>query len=130
MVRKTGKVGGQYNNRSAVKHGGYTDLTPESLDGRTKIARTLREVEATLATALGDPSPQEVILIRRASVKALRCSLVEQYLLTEDRNAAQGLRDDYLRWARELRADLLALGLKRRPRDVTDLAVAFKENER
>ena len=44
------------------------DLSRENLDGRTKRARTLREIEVNLVTSLGgDPSPQEIMLIKRAS---------------------------------------------------------------
>ncbi len=105
------------------------DLSRENLDGRTKIARTLREIETTLVTALGgDPSPQEIMLIKRASVKAVRCSLVERHLLAVNADVSQSLRDDYLRWARELRSDLLALGLERRQRNVTDLQSYLSKN--
>ena len=129
MARKAHKKHGRFGNENRVVHGGYMDLSRENLDGRTKIARTLREIETTLVTALGgDPSPQEILLIKRASVKAVRCSLVEQHLLAVNADVSQSLRDDYLRWARELRSDLLALGLERRQRNVTDLQTYLSKN--
>jgi hypothetical protein len=69
----------------------------------------------------GEPSPQQVLLIQRASTKALRCALVENKILRLRGEIPESLSQDYLRWARELRADLVALGLDRKLKNISDL---------
>ena len=123
MAQKTGKVGGQKGNQSAKKHGCYV----QKWDRRTREARAIEHVQAELSTALGDPTPQQILILQRASVKAVRCALFEAEILRTNGDTAQSLKDDYLRWARELRADLLALGLERRAKNVTDPATFYKE---
>ena len=118
MTRKTGKVGGQYKNKLAVTHGCYVSI----IDGRTKQAKAIQQVQAELTGALGnDPSPQEILIIQRCSVKALKCALIEAEMMRNNGDTSEGLTNLYLRFSRELRSDLLALGLKRRQTNVTDL---------
>ena len=92
------------------------------MDGRTKEAQALRQVEAELVTSIGgDPSAQEILIIKRACIKALRCALMEAVLM-RDRNPSQELEQNYIRWSRDLREDLKAIGLQRRERQIaTDL---------
>ena len=115
MSKKTGKKGAQYHNDLALKHGAYQSLSGDILDSRTKEARALLEAEAELIDAVGgggDPSPQELLIIRRASVKAVRCALAEQKILSG--NSADDLGTSYLRWAHSMLMDLRILGLRRR----------------
>jgi hypothetical protein len=49
--KKTGQKGGQYGNRNAVKHGGYMRLYEP--DQRTRRAKVLNHIEASLAVATG-----------------------------------------------------------------------------
>ncbi len=80
------------------------------------------QVEAALVNALGgEPTPQETLLVQRAAVKALRCSILEKEILRPNHNVPPTIHEDYLRWSRELRADLQALGLQRRAKKVVDL---------
>ena len=66
--------GGQPRNRNAVTHGAYV----QQFDGRTRAGKLQRQVEGALVSALGgDPSPQQVLLLQRVAVKAMRCSLIE-----------------------------------------------------
>ena len=138
MAQKTGKVGGQKNNTLAVKHGAYRDIS--RIDGRTREGKALSFLEATLVTSLGgDPSAQEVALIQRAAFKLFRCGLLEKHLMAlETRVRQEGkplgslripehLTKSYLQWSREARADLMALGLARRARNVTDPQTWMKE---
>jgi len=83
-------------NKSALAHGSYQQL--HQLDQRTKEARIINEVEATLSTALGgSPSPQQTILIQRIAVKSLRCFLAEQQILGNGHGKRQEtLERDYL----------------------------------
>ncbi len=110
------KPGGQPKNGNAIRHGAYRSLT--KMDGRTKEAQALQQVEAELVSAVGgDPSPQEILIIKRASVKALRCALMEVVLM-RDRNPSHELEQNYIRWSRDLREDLKAIGLRRRERKI------------
>ena len=113
-------------NDNAVKHGGYRQL--RQLDGRSREAKILREIQAALVEALGgNPSPQEFLILKGACVKALRCSAMEHEILSRDGDVPDSLQHDYLRWSRELRSDLLALGLDRRSGQVGDLTSYLRE---
>ena len=109
--------GGQLGNRNAVKHGCYL----QQVDGRTRMGKAQRQVEASLVGALGgDPSPQQILILQRASVKAIKCWIIEKQILGRKR-AAPTLENHYLRWSRELREDLKTLGFKRQAKPVENL---------
>jgi len=111
------RKGGQPGNKNAMKHGGYL----QKIDGRTRMGKAQRQVEGALVAALGgDPSPQQVLILQRASVKAIKCWVLERQLLSKKRTAPT-LENHYLRWARELREDLKCLGLERRAKDAIDV---------
>jgi hypothetical protein len=111
------KRGGQPANRNALKHGGYL----QRVDGRTRMGKAQRQVEGALVMALGgDPSPQQVLILQRTAVKAIKCWVLEKQLLTRKRSAPT-LENHYLRWSRELREDLKCLGLERRAKDAVDI---------
>lgn len=115
--------GGQPKNRNAVRHGAYVQV----FDGRTRAGKLQRQVEAALVTAMGgDPSPQQVLILQRAAVKAIRCSLLEGHILSAKKTSITAERH-YLAWARELRLDLQALGLQRQARPVPDLEQYVQE---
>jgi len=123
--------GAQVKNTNGMTHGAYRNLT--ALDGRTKEARFMAEVEAELVRDLGgDPSIMQVIIIRRVSMKELRCHLAECAMLRaifcNDETRRERLETDYLTWTNSLRADLQLLGLKRRSRPIVDLQDYTKEN--
>ena len=124
--RKTGRKGGQWNNKLAVKHGAYI----KKWDGRTREAKAIHQIQAELVTALGDVTPQETLIIQRASVKALRCALVEAQILQKNGDAPERLKDEYLRWSRELRRDLVVLGLERRAKPVQGLQAYLQESQK
>lgn len=116
-MTKTKHRGAQPGNQNAVRHGAYL----QRVDGRTRFGKAQRQIEAALVGALGgDPSPQEIIILQRAAMKTIRCWTIERELLS-NKAAAFTLEAHYLRWARELREDLKALGLKRQPKPVEDL---------
>ena len=107
-------------NTNAVRHGAYRKLN--LLDQRTREARILAQLEGMLVSALGgDPSPQQILLIKRACVKAFRCSLLEREIIVNGGQVVPRIDEDYLRWSRELRLDLQALGLEKRMKEVIDL---------
>lgn len=117
MAKKIGRNRRQYGNRNAVKHGGYMNL--HCPDQRTREAKILNEIEARLVTAVGgDPSPQEILLIKRISVKGLRCAAIEREIVQQNGAVSPELEKRYLRWASELRMDLKLLGLERRQKEI------------
>ena len=81
----------------------------------------MRWVERELVSALGDPSPQETLILKRAAMKAYRCWRLEEEILEKDGEISETLEQHYLRWSRELREDLKVLGLQRRAKPVQDL---------
>jgi hypothetical protein len=126
--RRTGKKGGQYGNRNAIKHGGYLNLYDP--DQRTREAKILNHIEASLVSAIGNnPTPQEILLIKRTSVKGLRCAALEREIIQQKNNVSPELERKYLRWASELRTDLKLLGLERRQKQVTTDLEAYIEKK-
>lgn len=100
------------------------------LDGRTAESRYLVELMQKLAMARGcntwdDLPPQLQILARRISFKDLICIAVEEELL-KSCEVSESLHQRYLAWSNSLRGDLMAFGLERTPRDITDLARAIQ----
>ncbi len=55
------KRGAQPGNLNALRHGAYSS----TVRPRTKETRLVRWIEDTLTRALGDPSPQELLLAKR-----------------------------------------------------------------
>ena len=120
VARKTGKVGGQLRNTNSRKHGAYARLW----DRRTREAKAMEQIQADLISDLGgadNVSVQQLMLIQRCSMKHLKCGLIERAMLESNGETGERLEQHYLRWCRELRSDLLALGLKRQARTVTNL---------
>ncbi|MDA2933441.1 hypothetical protein MYX82_03765 [Acidobacteria bacterium AH-259-D05] len=117
------KVGGQRGNVNALRHGGYSQrFTPDTPQGKL-----VRWIEGTLTTAIADPTPQEALILRRASVKAYRIDCMEREML-KGNGVSESLEKNYLRWCRELREDLKLLGLKRRAKPVQELTEYLREN--
>jgi hypothetical protein len=80
----------------------YSRCSPEGL--------TMESIETNIARALGgDPSPQQILIIRRISMKCLHIGEMERAHLRD----GIALPKDYLSWCRELRLDLASLGMKR-----------------
>ncbi len=127
MAKRKKKQGGQPRNINGFKrvHGSYRKLS--NLDGRTREGKIIKQIEAELATAMGAPTPQEILLIQRVAVKALKCHLAERHFLGNNGNTVR-LEKDYLSWTNSLRADLQLLGLQRRAKPVQDLQAYLKEN--
>ena len=119
---------GMKGNDLALKHGLYSSLS--DLDRRTKAAREIERIRGSLVSDKGgDPTTGEALIIERASYKAWRLRQLETLMMQANGDAPERWAKDYLRWSRELRSDLLALGLECRERDITDLARAFAEED-
>jgi hypothetical protein len=119
LKRERRRKGGQPGNVNSVTHGLYLDATIRRQDGRKTIPKALKQAQAELARAIGGaPSPQELVLINR-TVFCLYRVVVLEGLLGNDRTFS---RDDlYLRYTRELRENLRAIGLQERQTQVINL---------
>ncbi len=85
----------------------------------------MRAVQAELTEHVGgQPNAAQQLLIRLASIKALRVALMADYVLSEQSITE---RDDrqFLAWANSLRRDLDTLGITKRAVRHPGLAEAF-----
>src|SRR5262249_7272028 len=92
------------------------------LDQRSTWARRLRDLIAAHVEDLGgatELSSTEMVLVRRCSMLLLQCELLEQQFADNDGVASPKSLETYQRCTNTLRRTAEALGLKRRPRDVT-----------
>ena len=103
-----------------AKHGLFAIFNEAKLDGRTRLGKVVKNLRKELVNHCGgSPSIAERLLIDRVIQKTVKCHLYEMGLM---RNPDQGARDHYLALANSLRHDLQALGIKKRGRDMTELA--------
>ena len=111
MSRKAHRVG-RYSRGTALVH----------LDGRTREGRFARAVQSELVEHVGgSPSAPQQLLIRLASLKALRLALMTQHVLT-DQSISERDDQQFLSWANSLRRDLDVLGIARAPERLPRLA--------
>ena len=128
------KGGAPRGNGNALKHGGWSVLRAPAhgrLDGRTGLAKVVRQVRDALVRDLGaerleDLSQQQRLLVARVVAKSLFAEATEAWLVDhgvigEDGTVAAALGKHYLAVANSLRLDLQALGLRRVPRPVPSL---------
>jgi hypothetical protein len=110
-----------------AKHGLWVNFDKRPVDGRTKLAKYMGLLRASLIKDLGgDPSTMQAVLIDRVVHKVTKCFLYERGVLSENN---QGSRDLYLALCNSLRLDLCALGLKRRARKIMNLDEYLREKE-
>jgi hypothetical protein len=82
------------------------------IDGRCRVARVMRDFAKELERHVGEPTPAQQALIREASLKNAKLSLLADKILDDgDLNFDLATRC-YLAWSNSLRRDLEALGLK------------------
>ena len=112
--------------RARVTNG--SELLPD-VDGRSTWARRARDlIELHIADLGGSDaiSEAERSIVRRAAVLATELERMEKDFALAG-SASPAALDLYQRTANSLRRLLESLGLKRRPRDVTDLHSYLKE---
>jgi hypothetical protein len=120
---KNNGVGAPLGHSNSLKHGAFSKLARRNMDQRSSLARVSNAVEGELVSSVGgNPSPQEMILIQRACFKMIKCVLYEAASLNDEGKSTDEV---YLSWANSLRQDLVALGLARRQKDITDLLKAM-----
>ena len=96
-------------------------------DGRTRIARLLRDCRAALIEHVGgNPNPAEALIIEQAAVKVARLQLGSERVLENPVDSDFG---HWLSWSESLRRDLIALGLESRKGEPIDLARYIRERD-
>ena len=110
--------------RSAIANG---SRLLEAIDARSAPARRFRDLQASMASDLGnDLTEAQLQLVRTAcGLIVMRESLDTQVLNGETINTTQ-----YTNIANSLKRVLMALGLKRVPRDVTSLGEVLRNGHR
>jgi hypothetical protein len=127
----------QANATPAVKyigHGGYSGLLKDRYDLRSEVGRAFISYKAALIQHLGgeeNVSTPELILVDMAArlqamARAASVHMQVHEELKPDGSAVPAF-DVYLRAIRELRSILDSLGLRKREKDVGDLATYLRE---
>jgi hypothetical protein len=84
-----------------------------SIDGRCRIARTVREFAHELSAHVGgNPTPAQRVLIREASVKNAKLGMLVDKILDDEGIDLDMATRCYLAWSNSLRRDLETLGLQ------------------
>ncbi len=108
------------NTRQIGPYSGEKALT--RLDLRTREGRYLRAIQDELTAQVGDdPTAAEKLLIRLASLKALRVALMAPKIMTSEAIDERADRQ-FLAWANSLRRDLDTLGIAKRAQSSPRLA--------
>jgi hypothetical protein len=83
-----------------------------TVDGRCRVARTIREFAHELVKHIGAPTPAQRVLIREASIKNAKLGMLVDRILDGTQPDLDIASRCYLAWSNSLRRDLEALGLK------------------
>ncbi len=94
-----------------ITHGLYADLARRKIDGRTKLAKALREARDCLIQLFpgGQTNAAARLLIDRIIYKALKLSLYEAQDLKGMEGISPGSEQRYLNMANSLREDIRLL---------------------
>jgi len=110
-----------------IVHGLYADLAKRKIDGRTKLAKAMREARDGLTQLFhgGETNAAAALLIDRILYKALKLTLYEAQDLKGMDGISPGSESRYLNMSNSLRDDirlLIALAEKQAPeKTVPDL---------
>ncbi len=111
MVRRAHRIGA-YSGGSALIR----------VDRRTREGRFLQAVHRELTEQVGgEPTAAEQLLIKLATLKALRVALMADSIMTREAIDERADRQ-FLAWANSLRRDLDVLGISRRAKTSPRLA--------
>jgi hypothetical protein len=120
LVERVDVKSAKSRQRSRISNG--TAFLPGHIDGRSPWVRRAKDlVHEFIGEQLGGPdncSPAERCLARRASALIVECEILESKFATNGEGTPAQLYL-YQRLVNTLRRALEALGLGRRPRDVT-----------
>ena len=133
--------GAQPQNHNATRHGLYAmklalkEIGTQPLDGRSAVAQALRRYQDELISDLGgDPSTAQRTLVDLAGRQKLLLDTIDSWVMQNPAIAVDGadvrlvpVIKEREQIAANLAKYLNMLGLERRQKSVTDLAVAFKE---
>ena len=117
---------GRDPQRSRITNG---KLLPGIVDERSAWVRRCKDVIASHLSDIPDATAAERSIIRRASVLTVELERLEAKFAVAGEATSDDL-DLYQRMTNTLRRSLEAIGLQRRPRDVTlSLADIMRENQ-
>jgi hypothetical protein len=126
VARKKGsRLGDQSKGRSRITNG--RELLP-GVDGRSLWARRFRDLLNLHLSDLGgfdEASEAEKSILRRAAALTVELELLESRFAAKETGADAEQLDLYSRMSNTLRRHLEALGLRRRPKDVTPSVEKF-----
>jgi hypothetical protein len=116
--------------RAALSNG--TALLLRDVDGRQAWCRRLRDLVADHVSDLGGDtnlSTAELVLVKRASMLTLQMEMMECQFAEQDGMATTAQIDSYGRALNTCRRTLEAIGLRRRPKDITTLGQILREGQ-
>jgi hypothetical protein len=112
------KVAKLQGNLNAVTQGKFIQLAKRYIDGRTTLAKQLKQIKQELISDLGgDPSTAQMLLVDRIKFKAMQLYFYEMAIASGNSE----MSDRYIALSNSLRLDLTSLGLKRREKEILDL---------
>jgi hypothetical protein len=110
----------------ALKHGLYSDLRPQKIDQRTRLAKYAKEVRAELLGSLGGEdnlSAQEKIIMDDLIIpQLLAVRSFIQKAMQPGFQAGESTIKYWVSLSNSLRLNLCALGLDRKVKDITPLS--------
>jgi hypothetical protein len=93
-----------------------------TVDGRCRVARTIREFAQALVAHVGEPTAAQNVIIRQASIKHAKLLMLTDQILEGTEPDLDCASRTYLAWSNSLRRDLEALGLDRPEKKMPRLA--------
>ncbi len=118
-----GTMKGKRHTRT-IKTGLWSDLRGVHIDGRSRLGRWMNYLRGELIRHCGgEPSVAESILIEQVVIKTLKSHLYHVGLF---KDKSFGSKDHALAVQNSIRLDLMALGLQRRAKNVTNLEEYLK----
>ena len=124
-TKKGSRLGSQSKGRSRITNG--RELLP-GVDGRSLWARRFRDLLNLHLSDLGgadNASEAEKSILRRSAALTVELELLEARFAVKETGADPEQLDLYSRMSNTLRRHLEALGLRRRPKDVTPSVERF-----
>jgi hypothetical protein len=106
----------------------YRQVDERNLDGRTKMAKVIRELKKELQAYIGEPTVATEMLLQRIIYKHLRLSAYENAFIENPENEE---KQHYIPLANSLRLDLQTLkdiaGQKKQPPNLAGYLKQLKE---
>lgn len=103
---KVRHIGDKNNADTTVKHGLFQRIDIDGIDGRTKLAKMAKEIEATFTDYGRHDSPEAAVLIKQITQKILR---LEIFYANMEPSGSLDLPPAFLPLTNSLRLDMQRL---------------------